>query len=420
VSADYIPDVFVDKAPGNWLSVELNKFLKYERQISCDNAFVITHRLREKLLNNKQIKARFPSSRPRRVFLRTETITTYVDQEQVISKKRSQSFRSWLEQNGYNYVSVPTDIENGWRIADSIILTTALDIRGYGNVVPSQNDRDFSLDDESGPQISKWKKVSDELHHFPGIKASVQSFIPPVTDDQILRIKYQRIPFSVIKAFHNLLETDKEFYESFRNKAAGDSHRKIPSTLVAHTLVLLRNRQEKVSVLMAHRRNRKESGYYGNCWSVSFEEQFAPVESFWEGKTHSSDNSVVETVARGLREEFLGEEFNGQIEVRICAIQLETRNMNIGVLASAVVQIGIEELIPLWRMAPDSDEHDAVISIPFDEGSLVKCLSSDKLPKNFLVGYEQYYYLIDDEGNRWHPTSKARLAMAMWMLNNMI
>jgi hypothetical protein len=49
ISATYIPDLCIDRDPGDWYSTELNLFLKYERQIGHVGTLRITQALRRQL-----------------------------------------------------------------------------------------------------------------------------------------------------------------------------------------------------------------------------------------------------------------------------------------------------------------------------------------------------------------------------------
>jgi len=418
VSATCISQVLVDRNAGYWLSPDLNDFLKYERKIASHNAFVVTDRLRGFMNGDSDSFRRFAKYPGRNVLLDDRSITVFTDANHPASVPESPDrFSEWLTKQHYPYVDTTKSVSQGWQIDDSIVTGTALETTGYSSISLVQVDREWRLDDLFGERREEWEKLTKDYLPFGGTKASIARIQHPLSEEPVLRLEWRAIPFYMIKAFHDLLEGDPRFYDAYRSYAAKDTPREIPSNFVIHSLVILQSSADSRHLLLAHRK-RRESGYYANCWSVSFEEQYAPVKSFWGDRDHPADETVNDTVTRGIKEEFLGEHFTGEINVGLHAVQLESRNLNIGMLATATVEVSFDEFSKLWPTAVDREEHDAILALPFEQELIDACIASDVLPEVCRI-YPNLGVaaLLDDDDHKWHPTVKARLALAKWLLD---
>lgn len=191
--------------------------------------------------------------------------------------------------------------------------------------------------------------------------------------------------------------------------------------MVTHNLLILAPKSGGKYLLLAHRKkSARPGGYYNNRWSVSFEEQFCPAESTRDGRRFVADPDLPSTVLRGAKEEFLGEKFDGSCSVALHAVQVETLNLNLGVLG-AVVLPGLEfpDIVQMWKQpdAIDRNEHDAILALPLQSDILNSCLSAVGLPQDlWTVHAKSGRNDLSAEDHLWHPTSKARLALSLWLL----
>jgi len=171
-------------------------------------------------------------------------------------------------------------------------------------------------------------------------------------------------------------------------------------------------------LLLGHRVQRR-GGYNANRWSASFEEGFIPYE-FQDKKTRRvfhADNDPEETTIRGLREEFLGEEFNGKILISLQAVYIDLISLNLQLMAIVSLEnTSFSEVKELWssRKPIDYGEHNVLASIKLEQTTLEKALIAN-CPKGLVEeisnpGLEEYLK------HPWHPRSQARIACCLWML----
>jgi hypothetical protein len=417
VTATCIPDVVVDEERGNWFSSELNEFLKYERQLASPNAFVITDKLRKRMDAESYAFKRFADQKSRSVHFLDTTITIYSDSEHPVRVTPARyRFSEWLKNAGIQYSNRQPAI--GWIVDDSIILGTALERSGYGHIDLVQIEPSWQVDDISGEHGDAWRHLTAKYRDLGGTKASVQTLQQPLSEDPVLRLEWRAVPFPLVRAFHELVETDQEFSNSYSSLAVAERQRKIPSVLVVHSLLILESANASLQLVFAHRKKGpRRGGYVDNCWSAGFEEQFAPVQSFWGGRARPRDLSLHDTAVRGVREEFVGEHFGGTISVAFHAVQLEQFNFNLSILAAVrVSDLTFKELISLWPNAVDYQEHDALVAVPFNAEAIDACLRADFLLPDLLAGQNAATAHLSDGDHSWHPSSKARLNLAKWLL----
>ena len=161
---------------------------------------------------------------------------------------------------------------------------------------------------------------------------------------------------------------------------------------------------------------------------MSLEEQYKP----------DVDSSIAKSVERGVREELLLvrehsgglRDYPGEVKVSVRAFQVETLSLLYGFLA--VVELPdvthFEELVERWLKAPDRPENAAIAALRMSPDVLKECLASEGLPQSIREnpevlergpGFDAALREEKEGGDpwQWHPTSPARLALALSIVN---
>jgi hypothetical protein len=422
-TATLLDRVYISKEAGYWYSLGLNFFLKFERRIGRPGAFVITSDLKRSMSPSSASSARFTKLPPRPVDVDMEGVSfqAWTDSERCWRvEPGTDRFEVWLTKQTW---PAPTrKIEgDGQTVGDSLVLGSALTKGGYESiamvpVVPLPGTdkyiKDYKADYENRLQ---------ELASFNGKKGSVTTYHPPLTDDPTLRLEWQEIDYTRARAFHELVESDTAAWNCYRAASLATDPRPVPGILVTHNIMILRGGLHVPHLIFAHRKKgARKGGYYNNRWSVFFEEGFSPVQSVRDERVFKRDADLQSTIFRGAREEFLGEQFDGTCIVRIHAVQIEILNFNFGVMGAVLLRdMDFEEFAARWRSpdAIDRGEHDAVLAMPCAGDALRRCLESDRLPSDLWSNsLRSGRSDLEGDDHLWHPTSKARLAMCLWLL----
>lgn len=424
ITATLLQEVFISKEAGYWYSLRLNQFLKYERQIGRGGAFVITSELLQKMDNYSPSYVRFKKSKSRLISINEGVSFTAVADRRYSPKVKPKpgSFEVWLENQSLPEGSRPRHANwDGIVVGDSLIISSALGENGYDYTELT------AVEPRAGSQVfptdyrKQFERRHKEFKFQSGKKASVKWCTPRLSEDPTLRIHWEMIDYAHARAFHDVIEKNIKIWGHFSPAATVVEPRRFPGILVTQNVLILKPDAKSKYLLLAHRRKGgRPGGYQNNCWSVSFEEQFFPVESVREGRTFTADRDLQSTVLRGAKEEFLGEGFDGGYSVSLHAVLVETIYLNLGVMG-AVVLPGVEfsDLVKMWshRDTIDRKEHDALLALPIKSEILHRCLDADSLPQEFWSTYAKAGQ--DDlarEDHLWHPTNKARLALCLWLL----
>jgi hypothetical protein len=426
VTATLLDRVYISQQAGYWYSLGLNHFLKHERRIGRPGAFVITSDLKRSLSHGSDVLARFKGTEPQAISI--EGGVSFLSWTDTGRPARVQPapdrFEVWLARNTRPQPS--RQIQEGYEgyaVGDSLVLGSALTKGGYESVslVP------VSPLPGTGDFVKEFREEYEnrlrDLAPLTGKKASVTKYLPPLTDDPMLRLEWQLLDYPQARAFHELVESNMAAWRHYRAASLATDPRPVPNILVTHNLMILGREQAVPHLVLAHRKKgTRPGGYYNNRWSVSFEEQFSAVQSVRYDRLFPADADVQSTVFRGAREEFLGEHFDGACTVRLHAVQIEALNFNLGVLGAVTLpEMTFEDLTNRWcdPDAIDRHEHDAILAIPCERGPLRSCLESEGLPADLRDTRLKYGRSdLAPEDHLWHPTSKARLAMCLWLVES--
>lgn len=420
-----VVDVLIYPEASHWFSEELNEFLKYERELALTNAFVITDKF-HKDLTQPAIQNRFSKLNP--VMLSSGTqVATYIDKEHpYILEDFPPRFQSWLSENAKRFPAPNFSVEGLQPpfvpIGNSVIVDTAPTEVGYKRVSVVETEFPWSEFDELiNPFASDWKEAQKGFIDLTGKKAAPLHITSPGTDDPTLYIEYAKIDYRYIASFLNWLHATHNIREKLIKQAFGfrsREGRRIPGSLTVHVAVIIDSRPQTQDryLLLAHRVKRY-GGFYPNCWSASYEEQFSPVKSEWGGRIRSPDGNLNDTVIRGLKEEFLSPNFDKNISVSLQAVFIDLVNLNLQLMAVVVLSnTTFSEVVGRWASgeAPDSTEHDLLAAIRIEPSILEKAISAEG-PAEFVEIYSAPE--LQDKGmHPWHPSSQARIACCLWMI----
>ncbi|MBI5748273.1 MAG: hypothetical protein HZA00_04040 [Nitrospinae bacterium] len=421
-------EVILHPEASHWYGIWLNNFLKYEREMGLADAFVITGQLYQKIDDEK--RKRFPKSRlvvlPNKNSVTLYTDTMHQAKPETESEKR---FMLWLQKYKNKMPSADKPIigrrERDVVIGEAVVVNTAPNESGYSQTILTETEFDWSTFHEDIIKVDgKWNLTVEKSKSEPGIKAAPLRVTVPTTESSSLVIEYAKVNYGIAQPFHKLLLKRPDLRERFGLSAFKFQYsegRLIPGILGVHAVVLLDSEsisQQEYGVrylLLAHRVYRQD-GYFSDVWSASFEEQFSPVESNWGGRHREADVNLHNTVARGLKEEFFTDQFDiSASSIKLPAIFIDGDLLNLQMMAVvSLPSTPFSKVKALWPNAEDSQEHDALAVLPLKSDTLWKAMTA-KGPEGLM----ELYSGSDPEGHSkhvWHPTSKARIACCLWML----
>ena len=327
------------------------------------------------------------------------------------------------------------------QVGDSMLLLASRYADGYPDVhLRPQNvgiDQQFKENLRRRLPIAHyeaWDKRVKELGEMKGRKLRVRKVFPDLSDEPLLTLEAEEVSYVHAKSFHDVAITNRgipkrnlsEAFQVFSERGTA-----LPNILVNHMIVVF-GPEEDLKLLIAHRQTQnRQSGYLPGRWSVSFEEQYSYFEDRVGNMVMPRDNSIVDSIERGVREEFLGKSYpRDHIDISVQGFQMETYILNFGFLA--VVRLrnlqSFDELKELWIAAEDYYEHCEIAAMPLCKEKLQKCLESPHLPKDIYLELpkwptEQLSQADDsqwEEENRWHPTAQMRIALALWYLEEQV
>jgi len=157
----------------------------------------------------------------------------------------------------------------------------------------SQVDPSFFQTDEAR---NRWDSLASTLRRdgVIGTKFRIHSLEPPFIDDPMVRVKWSQGSYVDSYAFHTMLLEQPEFSERYLGEALTvmQGGTRIPNLLSNHSVVVFGNHPDRQVLLCHRRRGQRPGGYTRNCWSVSCEEQYNPVENNISGKTFKQDRDI--------------------------------------------------------------------------------------------------------------------------------
>ena len=291
------------------------------------------------------------------------------------------------------------------QVGDSMLLLKSRYADGYpsGHHTP-QNvgiDRQFKenlrrrLPDD---HYDAWDKRVKELGEMDGWKLRVRKVFPDLSDEPFLMIEVEGVSYIYAKSFHDVAIANRcipkrnlsEAFQVFSERGTD-----LPNILVNHAIFVF-GPEEDLKLLIAHRQTQnRQSGYLPGRWSVSFEEQYSYFEDRVGNMVMPRDNGIVDSIERGVREEFLGKSYpRDHIDISVQGFQMETNILNFGFLA--VVRLrnlhSFDELKELWDAAEDHNEHCEIAALPLCKEKLQKCPRESPSSQRYLFGATEMAY----------------------------
>jgi hypothetical protein len=433
VSATLIKDVVVDSDPAYWYSPDLNTFLKYEREISVPDGFVITDELRRELAELAQQK-RF-EHRVHKRLPNGQSLTIYVDKYHPGQSGASgQSFYYWLQTMvKENKMPQSKIVERSLvRVGQCTVLQGAVQPWGYSRIeseLVERADLELGIDTQD---LRAWQDNKAELGRksVSGTVTAVRRFTQELTEDYA-RLECQEVRYLEARAFLALLEDERFSHEApsrYRDRALdvlAEAGTKVPNILSTGVVVII-GKENQPLLAIAHRKGRT-GGFHGSRWAVTSGEQFKPVKEHRDGRIIGPDHSILESAERGLREELLGLEYTRTISMSVHALVMEDYINNYFFVAIADLRpLEFDELCTYWgsQTTVDRWEHDAIGALPLTRTALIDCLKGDRLPaetweqirNQALVAFQPGLSELVEESHLWQQNSHVRLAACLWYL----
>lgn len=329
------------------------------------------------------------------------------------------SFPAWLKGSAYarpNEIAKQLLEHIGSRricCGDCIILAAPASAAGFRDIVPTN----FA-------NAVKWA-VSEppaELGEIEFWKACPVCVDPPISFDPSLRLQYVAVPG----------KWARDFGQSFRNHSrqrsdfAKDALRLdrinnlIPGIICLHVLVLLRDLNTGDRYMLLAQRRSRNIGYYSSAWCCSIEEQYRPRDGMVDNRIEPRDETIHGCAMRGVYEE-LWDDPSLIPNIETHAYFLEADLLSPAFLALAEWEIPSLEMFKngLDENIHSGHEHQSIVAIPCKRESVEILLGCERLSKEVFDKLDGRW-LRNSPDNvdkwEWHPSSKLRLALALWKL----
>jgi hypothetical protein len=413
--------VWVDQEPGYWTSLDLNRFLKYERRIAHVGGITITRALFQ---SAEVVAGDFVEAPERLQFAdRGDPWTLYFDKETTPAVAVRRDLSWYSEHFAATFAKSQHAEAQRLRLPNAFVL-----------LVTTSVDDSISFDIRTKPAVGDpfahyrseaWTRQSDDLKsllrsdaHAGAVvdnwKLSPVSIRLPLTDFPVLAVDCVQTRYIEARSFLTLVATDSAMRRTVEANDVTympDAPLR-PGILVAHiTLICQSDDSEQPLLVLAQRSTRQGSaiGFYGGTWSTSFEEQVQPGET-----------TMVETVERGLKEEFLGDLADG-VETTITAVFVDEGLLNLTAAALCRTNRTFGEVCAAWRSAVDRAEHSQLAALPLDR-NLLRNLA---LEKAMTPAVQEALVRNPDEaepfgsGQSWelHPTTGLRSILLLRLMD---
>jgi hypothetical protein len=433
-------NVWVGDEPAYWTSVDLNRFVKYERKLSHEDALAITHAT---FLELKDMGPQF-AKWTKWVYVNDEAPQKWKVHyhRDVGPDKAVGTTIDWFRRRFGGSIQLDAGV-----VAESQRFSLGQSIVLY--ITPSSHETlDIELEEEKGPPKpfdsppsgqARWeylkRKLVEEiggaqeppkrggqdplsgetgLAEERGKQVDLEKLSPlklrmPIKDFPIAKITYRPARYSTARSFLECLGADSDLWTWYADRGvdyAEDAPRR-PGILCAHVVLITNDTNGNPHVVLAQRSGRQEEhvGFHQRLWSATLEEQI-----------EQNDGTVRAAAVRGLREELLGGEAE-KVSANVAALFLERSflNLSIGVVCRTSLSIG--EIHHLWLSCVDHDENRQIIALPLT-GDLVRgCIGEGKLTDaaRRQCQVQDAHRRVWTGTNEWtlHPTSAFRLALAL-------
>jgi hypothetical protein len=403
----------VDSSLEHFVSPDINRFMKYERDIGRANAIAVTHAIYHSLDD----PGRFVASKDLHVG-GLQTWRIYYDDAGAVAAERSQveAIRRRYDLHRARGVRIESQ---RFQIDDAIALLVSPSPRESIDIDLVSLGR--ATDDEFRHLESpRWLEERDRLRGLlrndtrpelpiDSLKVSPVSVRIPLTDFPLASIEYLEVPYSTTRSFLTTISGDGDATRSeLLNHDVGyvPAAPVRPGILVAHVALVCQATTQPLLILSQRSTRQPDGlGFLQGRWSASMEEQLSPA-----------DDGVRAGIARGLREELHITETDG-IECHAACIFIEESLLNLGVAAVCRTDLTFSELHDRWQDAEDRDENSKIVGVPLTDDTtseLIRTLELGPAVRNAMSFDSEYEYeLHRNDAWRLHPTAALRIALTV-------
>lgn len=413
-------NVWVGNETAHWTSVDLNRFVKYERLLSHEDTLAITHATFDHL----------ETLGPQ--FMQCSKTIDMNDQEpekwkvyyynQVTPEKAMETTIDWFRAN----------FDTNVRIDNSVVAETQRFALGESIVLcittSSEESLDVEMQEEELPEFTAllmgeyeaWRQLEDKItkesqswqdsHRRVDIdRASPLELRMPLKDFPIARITYCSVRYSKTRSFLQYITQNPGIWHRLAKQGVDytpDAPRR-PGILAAHMTVITNEGDKGPHVILSQRskRQKAEVGFHQGLWSSSLEEQCERHET-----------TIRATVVRGLKEELLGAQAERTL-INVAALFLERPILNLTAGVVCRINQSFNEVHDLWQGCDDRDEHTQIIALPLKMDLVKGCIDAGELTEQGRAQclVREGYQDVWGNTGAWalHPTSAFRLALAL-------
>ncbi len=422
-------DVWVSENPAFWSAVDLNLFLKHERELAITGTVAITQKVFEALDTNRD---GFDKRISRHARLGNGQVwKVYYDKSLPVAEQMENSI-SWFKRmfNTKNDTTVTCGSQR-FTLKGSIVLCLShspleslsvefqrVSSQGFGKL--ESDERWKRAESELVADLmgnAKFEKDSDReklLADLDREKLCPFRLHLPGLDFPLARIEWFPVKFSRARSFMQVLvpNQNNELWERYAKAVAdyepGTNTPNRPGILATH-IVLVSDPGNGHPFVVLCQRSRKQQEHVGlhlGQWSASIEEQVVP-----------SDDYVDVAAKRGLVEELLIN-YPGSFSTTVSAVFLERGILNLTAGVVCRTTLTFEQIHESWQESLDRDEHSQVVALPLERDLIRGCIEAESLTEEAqerCVKSPDFLNFWQNCGEwRLHPTSAFRLALALW------
>ena len=406
--------IWPDDEPGNWFSVELNRFMKFERDLAIAGAISMTDVVYRSL----------PKSEQGDWFPTTVKVgdavnwTIYWNKQQKIELEET-TFVKWLSDSRYaiagRLAAQLHELEDTIVVCGNcLIIAAPVSSVGFENKIELEE-----------LATTRWMEGVPALVRAEGghdfAKVCPVQIHTPLTDSPKMVIRYVRGWYKWAREFGREIEADVAKRVRYGKSALTLDRSKgaIPDILCSHIVVILEDRKASEPWLLICQRAEiaGQVDFESGSWTVSIEEQYRPAVNLIDGKAEKHDTSIHESVVRGLREELgIPDEVTPVVETH--GLFVEADQLRTAILAVARVMLDFDKFKRGIPLAIDRGELRAAVVVPLNKSNVECLLDSEAVPEDFLSLHGIWVKggISADRKNVWHTSSKLRLVLARWLL----
>jgi len=354
-----------------------------------------------------------------RRYMQASTSVALLEKTALNRPGKTNSFPAWLKDSGYarrDAIAMQLlDHVGSHRICcgDCIILAAPASASGFEEIAP-----------ENYANAVRWAvpEPPAELGETEFWKACPVFVDPPISLNPSLRINYVAVPGRWARDFgQSFCNQSRQRLEFADNALRLDRiNNLIPGIICLHVLVFLRDLNTGHRYMLLAQRRSRNIDYYSSAWSCSIEEQYRPTDGMVGNRIEPRDETIQGCAMRGVYEE-LWDDSSLIPNIETHAYFLEADLLSPAFLALAEWEIPSLEMFKngLDENIHSGHEHQSIVVIPCKRESVEILLGCERLSKEVFDKLDGRW-LRNSPDNvdkwEWHPSSKLRLALALWKL----